>query len=141
MRREGNLSEAHAVLSAALSVQRKLLGDDSPAVLYSLGSLGLTLEQEGKWSEAEAAHREALTGWRKQFEIQDPHPLGELEGLVRALIAQKKYGEAKQILDEALVPGFVKLPSSAGLLAIRCDLNARCGQWPGPFAAAPAGSP
>jgi tetratricopeptide (TPR) repeat protein len=136
MRQRGNLTEAETVSSAALSIQRKLLGETSPAVMYSLGSLGRTLEDQGKWVEAESAYREALALWRKQGGNASPQALSGLESVTRVLMAQKKFGDAEQLLDETLTAAFVKQPSSADLLGLRVDLKARRGQWEEAAAAA-----
>jgi tetratricopeptide (TPR) repeat protein len=129
MRRRGDLNEADSYLNKALSIQRKGLDKDNPDLLATLNSLGLTLEAEGKWPEAETVRREALDYWRKRAGNEDPQTLSELEGLTRVLVAQKKFGDAKQLLDEALTPAFVKQPSSADILILRVDLEARRGQW------------
>src|SRR5882762_1484539 len=130
MRQRGNLAEAQTVSSGALSIQRKLLGETNPAVMFSLRSLGRTLEDQGKLTEAESSYREALALWRKQEGNESPQALSELENVTRVLMAQKKFGDAEQLLDETLTPAFVKQPSSADLLALRVDLKARHGQWP-----------
>jgi tetratricopeptide (TPR) repeat protein len=91
--------------------------------------LGLTLESEGKWAEAESVHRERLAVWRKRGENENPQTLTELQSLTLDLMAQKKFSDAQQLLDETLIPAFVKQPSSADLLALRVDLKARRSQW------------
>src|SRR6185369_6969520 len=53
MRQRGNLEDAYSVLSAALSLQRKFVGNDHPDTLYTLGNLGLIYEAETNWSKAE----------------------------------------------------------------------------------------
>ncbi len=129
MRQRGNLNEAYPVLSAAFSIQRKLLGEDNPASLYTLRSLGSTLEAENKYAEAEQVYREALAVWNKRGENGTPQALAEVESLTHVLMAQKKFDDAEKLLDETLTPTLVKQTSSAELLALRVDLEARCGQW------------
>jgi hypothetical protein len=89
------------VLSAALSIQRKLLAEDNPDLLYTLDSLGAALEGQGKWAEAEAVHREALTVSRKLGGPDGPEALVDLERLVRVLMAEKKFGEAEPLMAQA----------------------------------------
>jgi tetratricopeptide (TPR) repeat protein len=129
MRQRGKLNESQSILTAALTIQRKLLGEHNPASLDTLRSLGLALEAEGKLAEAEAVHREILAVLRKRGENKTPQALSELETLTRILIVQKKFGDAEQILNEALAPEFVSQPASANLLVQRVDLKARRGFW------------
>jgi tetratricopeptide (TPR) repeat protein len=116
------------VLNAALSIQRKLLGEDHPDVLATLNGLAATLEQENNWAEAEIPRRELLAKWRKRAGDHDSQVLKEIEALHRNFIARKKFAEAEQLLDEALTPSFIQQRSSVKLLALRIDLRARRGQ-------------
>src|SRR4029450_10289483 len=111
------MAESHAVLTAALSIQRKLLGDDHPDVLATLRSFGLTLEGEGKLEEAEKVKQEVLTRWRKQAANDHPQVLEAVDALTHVLVKRKKLAEAEEVLREALLPDFVRQPASAKLLA------------------------
>jgi hypothetical protein len=126
---EGKWAEAESAHREALALWRKRAGNEDPQTLHTLHRLGLTLESEGKWAEAESVHRERLAVWRKRGENESPQTLAELQTLTRDLMAQKKFGDAQQLLDETLTSAFVKQPSSADLLALRLDLEARRGQW------------
>jgi tetratricopeptide (TPR) repeat protein len=117
------------MLNAALSIQRKVLGDCHPDVLATLRGLALTLEQEKNWADAERVRREALVQWRKRAGDYDPEVIAEMEALIRVLVAEKKNDEAKTLLDQALTPSFLGQPSSTSLLALRIDLRARRSQW------------
>jgi serine/threonine protein kinase len=126
---EGKWAEAESAHREALALWRKRAGNEDQQTLHTLHRLGLTLESEGKWAEAESVHRERLAVWRKRGENESPQTLAELQTLTRDLMAQKKFGDAQQLLDETLTSAFVKQPSSADLLALRLDLEARRGQW------------
>ena len=130
MQARGELDQASAVLTATLSIQSRSLGGDDPGLVGTLHSLGTTLQDQGKLADAEKVFREALARRRKHGGDDDPQTLSETASLVGVLMAEKKYDDAEQLLDETLVPSFVKLPSSADLLACRADLRARRGQWP-----------
>jgi hypothetical protein len=116
------------VLKTAISIQRKLLGDDYPDTVSSLGSFGQVLESEGNLVEAEVVYREALTSWRKSGD----HNAGSLWGwgqMCHVLVAQRKYRDAEQLLAEVLTPAFVKDSDCADLLGRRLDLMGRQGRW------------
>ena len=118
-----------SILSAAYSVQRKVLGEGDPDLFYTLRSLGLTLESEGKLQESERVHREALAGYRKQGDLDDPQAMSEVENLVRVLRLEKKLADAGQFLDEAITPALAAKPSSERMLALRAELRGRAGRW------------
>jgi tetratricopeptide (TPR) repeat protein len=118
------------VLTAALSIQRKLLGADHPDSLSSLQSLGWAFEGEGKWAEAEAAHRESLVRSRGRAGMEDPQTLEAMNGLVRVLLAEGKVVESEQLLKEVLTPSYSRQPSAVRLLALRVELMGRQGRWP-----------
>ncbi len=129
MRRSGNLAESHTVLKAALSIQIKLLGEEHPDVLATLGGLASILEKEGTWAEAEMMRRQALELRRKQDGSEGAQALTEVEGLIRVLREQKKLDEAEQILGEMFTPAFLSKPASVKLLFQRADLMGRQGRW------------
>jgi tetratricopeptide (TPR) repeat protein len=129
MRQRGDLFEAKTVSGAAISIQRKMLGEDNPEVLKSLESLGSTLKAQRKYADAEAAFRESLAGWRKREGDESPQVLSALDHVARVLIAQKKFAEAEQLLDEALTPSLLQKSTTAQLLKVRSEVKARRDQW------------
>ena len=129
LREEGKLNDALALLNEALAMQRKLLSDANPTTLDTLHSLGMVLEAEGRLAESEQIHREALVVWHKMGEDGIPQALAELKSLAQILMAEKKFGEAEELLDEKLTPALARQPSSADVLALRADLEARRGRW------------
>ena len=130
MLRRGEVNQAHSVLSSALSIQRRALGEGNPALLYTLRSLGLVLEAQGKLTEAENAFRDALNSWRKQGMAGiSTQTLVELQNVARVLIEQKKFGGANQLLNEVLTPALAKQSSAATALFQRASLEARQNLW------------
>jgi tetratricopeptide (TPR) repeat protein len=128
LRLQGNLTEAHAVLKTAISIQRKLLGDDYPDTVSSLGSFGQVLESEGNLADAEVIYREALASWRRSGD-HNPQSLWGWGQLCHVLVAQRKYREAEQLLAEVLTPAFVTNRACSDLLGRRLDLMGRQGRW------------
>jgi tetratricopeptide (TPR) repeat protein len=84
-------------LSAALSIQRKVLSPDDPDLLYTLNSLGLVLENENRWPEAESVWRESLDGWRKRAGDGDMKTEYAMYNLTLSLEAQNKWPEAETL--------------------------------------------
>ena len=94
--------DSEALLSEALSIQRKVHGEDSPAPLYTLRSLALLYQAENKWSEAETVFRQALVAWRKRAGNDDPQTLYALRNLGESLEGQGKWADAETVHREAL---------------------------------------
>ncbi len=129
MRQRNDLQSADSILSAAYSVQRKVLGEGDPDLFYTLRSLGLTLESEGKLSASEQVHRQALDMYRKQGDLDNPQALSEAENLVHVLKAEKNLRRREQFLDEILTPAMSAKAASQRLLYMRADLRV-IGNWP-----------
>jgi len=66
MKQQGNLKEARMVSAAAITMQRKMFGENSPEVLKSLRNVASVFESQKKYHEAEDTYRLALDGWRKR---------------------------------------------------------------------------
>jgi tetratricopeptide (TPR) repeat protein len=140
LREKGTLAEAEKAGREALAAQRKLLGNDDPAVAGSLAELTLTLLQEGKFVEAEPLARECLAIREKK--IPDDWRTFNAQSLLGgSLLGQKKYGDAEPLLlsgyegmklREAQIPseGRTRLPEATERLAQLYGLTAR----PGPAA-------
>ncbi len=129
MLQRGDLEDAYSVLSATLSLQRKLLGDDHPETLDTLNSLGLTCQARNNWSGAESVWRQLLASRRKQSGNDDPQTLYAIRRLAGALEEQGKLSEADQLLAEVLTPAFLNEPACSNILACRLNLRGRQGKW------------
>jgi tetratricopeptide (TPR) repeat protein len=102
--KQGNLHAADAVLKAVLSVQRKIMGEDSSATIETMCSLAKVLQSEGKKTEAESIWREALAVWpkRPEGENEDPEKLYALRGLAETLEDEGKWPEAENLWRDSL---------------------------------------
>jgi tetratricopeptide (TPR) repeat protein len=131
LRQLNKLQAADSILSAAYSVQRKVLGEGDPDLFYTLRSLAQTLESEGNLEESERVHRQALASYHKQGDMESSEALSEVENFVRVLKEEKKFADAEQLLDETLTPELAAKPSSERLLTLRADIRSRLGLWQG----------
>lgn len=129
MREREEFNAAYPILTQALSMQINLIGEGNPTTLDTMRSLGQTLEAQGKLAESEAMHRQAVRLWRQRGEENIPQASSELENLVHLLITEKKYNDAEQYLDEALTSAPGNQLSSAGLLSLKVEMEARQSEW------------
>ena len=64
-KQQGRLQEAEELLRQALETTRRTMGDESPATISSLNSLGVLLGTRGKYAESEPYLRESLETSRR----------------------------------------------------------------------------
>src|SRR5262249_42014603 len=128
-RETAEMNDSQAILSAALSVQRKLLGEENPAYVDSLRSLGWVLESKGKLSEAETVLREVLDKSRRLWGKESAQSLETLENLIKVLLKEKQFEKAEQLFSDALTSSLLKQRSSINRLVLLTDLMARQGRW------------
>ncbi len=95
-------AHAEAMLREALALQKKLHGNEHPAVASSLHNLAEVFRLQGKYPEAEAGFREALALRRKLYGHEHPTVAASLQGLGEVLRREGKYAEAEAALREAL---------------------------------------
>ncbi len=98
----GNYDHAEEMHRAALSIRRKLFGQESPEVAKSLNDLGLTLLANNKLSEAEASHREALAIRQHLYGNENADTATSLNDLSSVIRQETKLAEAEPMAREAL---------------------------------------
>ncbi|CAN5632702.1 hypothetical protein BH09PLA1_BH09PLA1_06380 [soil metagenome] len=86
----------------ALALRRRVLGDDHPDTLQSIGDMGYLLQAQGKLSEAEPLYREALERYRRVLGDDHPGTLISISNMGALLQAEGKLSEAEPVLREAL---------------------------------------
>jgi serine/threonine protein kinase len=95
-----DLALPHA--EAALSIRRRMLGEDHPDTLASLNDYGRVLRMLGRMTEAAAAYKQALDGRRRIFGEEHPDTIGSMNNYAIALDMLGKPGEAEPLLNRAL---------------------------------------
>jgi serine/threonine protein kinase len=98
----GLYDAAFGLMDSALKTRRHLLGDDHPATLQSIISMGSMLRDWGKLDDAEPYCREALERSRRVLGENDAGTIVSISNMGGLLRAQSKYSEAEQYSREAL---------------------------------------
>ncbi|MBT4584835.1 MAG: serine/threonine protein kinase [Phycisphaerae bacterium] len=98
----GKYDEAEPHLVKALSIRRRVLGDEHPSTLYSFDSMGSLLCKQGKYDEAMPYYVEALEGFRRILGNEHPSTLASIGNMGSLLRDQGKYDEAQVHYTEAL---------------------------------------
>jgi tetratricopeptide (TPR) repeat protein len=97
------LAESERLCSEALAMNRKLLGNETPAVASGLYDLGLVLELRCRMAESESKFREALAMYQKLFGKEDLRTAMVLYELAGVLAHEhKSLAEAEDMTRQAL---------------------------------------
>lgn len=99
----GRYAEAELHLRAALTIHRRLHGDNHPEVADSLGRLASVFAAQGRHAEEEELFREALFIQRRLYGVRHVDVASTLQSLAAALRRQHQYEEAETLYREALV--------------------------------------
>jgi tetratricopeptide (TPR) repeat protein len=99
---KGDYAGAEALDREALTMQRKLLGNEHPDVARSLNNLATELLEEGDYTRAEALYREALAMKRKLLGNEHPLVARSLTNLANVLRKKGDYAGAEALQREAL---------------------------------------
>ncbi len=98
----GNYDQAEKMQRAALAINLRLFGQESPATAASLNDLALALYKEGKLTEAENANEEALTIRRHIFGNVNEDVAASLNGLAVVYRHQRKLAESESLSRESI---------------------------------------
>lgn len=101
----GNLGlygRAQALLTQAVDIRRRVLGDSHPQTLSSMDDLGWTLNREGHYPEAEKLQRETLDLRRRVLGPEHTDTLRSMTNLAGTLSLEGHYAEAEKLQRETL---------------------------------------
>jgi eukaryotic-like serine/threonine-protein kinase len=101
-RQIGNFGRAEEMDRAALAINRKLFGSESPEATASLNELGLALIARNKMSEAEEVDSEALAIRRRIFGSENAEVATSLNDLSSVYRQEGRLTEAEPMAREAL---------------------------------------
>ena len=99
----GLYNEAHEQLTAALKLQRRVLGAGSLATLKTEINLAAVLYSQGKYAEGQKLQEQTLAGLRRNFGPDHPQAVESLGNLAANLHGQGKYAEALKLFEEVLL--------------------------------------
>ncbi|NEQ49983.1 MAG: tetratricopeptide repeat protein, partial [Leptolyngbya sp. SIO3F4] len=98
----GQYSEAEPLYEEALSMYKRLLGDEHPYVATTLNNLALLYDNQGRYSEAEPLYEEALAMRKRLLGDEHPDVALSLNNLASLYYSQGRYSEAELLYQEAL---------------------------------------
>jgi serine/threonine protein kinase/Tfp pilus assembly protein PilF len=98
----GLYDAAYPLQASALAIRRRVLGEEHPETLTSVGNMGVLLRDQGRLAEAEPYHREALEKSRRTLGEEHPDTLVFINNMGGLLRSQGRLAEAESYLSEAL---------------------------------------
>jgi len=105
LRAIGLFDRATAPQNQALTIRRRVLGDDDPNTLVSINHTGMLLKAQGKLAEAEPFIREAMETCRHLMGDEHTNTLASINNMGALLETQGKLAEAEPYFREALEKG------------------------------------
>ncbi len=102
LRNLGLLDRAVAPQTEALDIRRRVLGEEHPDTLTSIGRMGMLVGDQGKLAEAERYDREVLEKRRRVLGNEHPDTLSALHNLGHTLQAVGRLSEAEECYREVL---------------------------------------
>jgi serine/threonine protein kinase/Tfp pilus assembly protein PilF len=98
----GKYEEVEEHYAEALETRRRILGNEHPSTLASIGSMGVLLYYQGKYDEAQVYYAEALETQRRVLGNEHPDTLRTINSMFVLSYYQGKYDEAQVYSAEAL---------------------------------------
>jgi serine/threonine-protein kinase len=97
----GLFSQAQALLTRALDLQRRVLGPDDPQALTTLSHMAVVLTEEGNYLEAEKLQREAFVAQTRILGPEHPDTISSMARLATILTLQGQNVEGVKLKREA----------------------------------------
>lgn len=99
---QGHYDASRGLNEQALALNRKLYGEQHPAVADGLNNLGAIASNRGDYPAAEAYYREAVSISEKWYGMVHPEVAANLTALAQVLTTEKRFDEATALLQRAL---------------------------------------
>jgi serine/threonine protein kinase/Tfp pilus assembly protein PilF len=99
---QGKYQEAEKLNNQALAIDRRLFGDENPAVAQELNNLGAIAMNRGNYTASEDYYRRSLAITEAWYGADHPETAANLTALAQPLTFDKKESEAQALLERAL---------------------------------------
>lgn len=99
---QGDYARAKPLYEQALSIRRRVLGNDHPDTAGSLNNLTSLYKTRGDFARAKPMYDEALSIYRRVFGNDHPDTASSLNNLAKLYSDQGRYTDAEPLLKEAV---------------------------------------
>jgi serine/threonine-protein kinase len=99
---QGHYDVSRSLNEQALALNRRLYGEEHPAVADGLNNLGAIAMNRGDYPAAEGYYREAVAISEKWYGADHPETAANLTALAQVMTSEKRFDEATAMLQRAL---------------------------------------
>ena len=99
---QGQYDQSEKLNNQALEIDRRLSGDENPAVAQELNNLGAIAMNRGDYPASEGFYRRALAITEKWYGTDHPETAANLTALAQPLTFDNREAEAQSLLERAL---------------------------------------
>jgi serine/threonine-protein kinase len=99
---EGHYDRSEVLNNQALAIDRRMLGEQNPAIAQIYNNLGAIEMNHGNYPSSEAFYRRALAITEAWYGTNHPETAANLTALAQPLTMEKRLAEAQALLERAL---------------------------------------
>jgi len=99
-RQQGKYTQAEALYTKVVDIQRRVLGEEHPNMLLSMNGLAVLYERQQKIAQAEALYTKVIAVQRRILGPQHPDTMNTMKNLATMRLANQKFAEAEPLLRE-----------------------------------------
>ncbi|MGC2639675.1 MAG: serine/threonine-protein kinase [Acidobacteriaceae bacterium] len=99
---QGHYDRSAELNNEALAIDRRMLGEQNPAIAQIDNNLGANEMNRGNYSSSEAWYRRSLAITEAWYGTKHPETAANLTALSQPLTMEKQYAEAQDLLGQAL---------------------------------------
>jgi tetratricopeptide (TPR) repeat protein len=94
---DGRYKEAEDLEVEVMQTRKRVLGDEHPDTLTSMGNLALTYSKQGQWDEAEELHVQVMQTMKRVLGHEHPSTLTSMANLAATYRDQGRWKEAEEL--------------------------------------------
>jgi tetratricopeptide (TPR) repeat protein len=99
---EGRYKEAEELEVQVMETRQRVLGDEHPDTLTSMGSLALTYWNQGRWKKAEKLEMQVMETCKRVLGDEHPDTLTSMDNLASTYRNQGRWKEAEELEVQAM---------------------------------------
>jgi tetratricopeptide (TPR) repeat protein len=97
---DGRHKESEELEAQVMQISKRVLSDEHPDTLTSMGNLALTYRHQGRWKEAEELGVQVLQITKRVLGDEHPNTLTSMSNLAFTLRSQARYEEALVLMEK-----------------------------------------
>ncbi|KAL5371346.1 hypothetical protein DPSP01_014329 [Paraphaeosphaeria sporulosa] len=99
---DGRYEEAEELEVQVLETRKRVLGEEHPSTLTSMGNLASTYRNQGRWKEAEELEVQVLETFKRVLREEHPATLSSMANLASTFWNQGRWKEAEELFVQVM---------------------------------------